>query len=610
MRRLGRLAIALVAALIVAVPVLSGVPARAAGDAIDSYSLDYVVTTDGSVDVTEKLVYRFGPDSGRHGIQRVLVTREPEKDDTEHDIVYDYKNISVSSPDAPDDVSIDTYAVGDRGEAMRIRVGDPDTTIGSPTATYELRYTITGAMRTSGDYDEFYWDTTGFDWDATISDVAVSVTVPEGATDARCYAGEPTSTTECDAVGVDDGVVRARQNALGEGESVTISAQIRPGLISDNTPNLVPARAIEQRRRAITTGILGAVSAIASTAVGAWIIRSRRDQRFLDLPPGVLPAAGQQARVGRSPRDITVPVAFTPPQIPVAEAGFLLDGRLDPRETAATIIALAVSGAVRISGDGRRSFTVTLVDPDRARAPHETVLLSHMFNGRPPGATVDLGTPGRLTAANDAMAAMIRRQVQQRGWFTRVPGGGLGQLKLGRGWMQIFLVGAIGVSLFGAVGSAVLVPLIPVVLAGLVVSHLLRRGQRTAEGRAVTDQIEGFREYLATAEADQIRFEEGQDIYSAYLPWAIAFDLADRWARICQDLVEAGRIPEVHPDWYVGHFYLQQMSFARFADTVGQTIAPPVSTGAGTGFGSGGSAFGGGGGFSGGGGGGGGGGSW
>ena len=71
----------------------------------------------------------------------------------------------------------------------------------------------------------------------------------------------------------------------------------------------------------------------------------------------------------------------------------------------------------------------------------------------------------------------------------------------------------------------------------------LRRGQRTADGRAVCDQVEGFKTYLATAEADQLRFEEGEDIFSKYLPWAIIFELADRWAKICGDLVAMGRLP-------------------------------------------------------------------
>jgi uncharacterized membrane protein len=124
----------------------------------------------------------------------------------------------------------------------------------------------------------------------------------------------------------------------------------------------------------------------------------------------------------------------------------------------------------------------------------------------------------------------------------------------------------------------------------------------------VTDQLIGFRTYLATAEADQLRFEEGEDIFSKYLPWAIAFDLADRWQRVCAQLVAAGRIPP-DPYWYAGPSYYSS-GFA--AGTISQTVAntfdpPPAPAGSG---GGGGSSSGFSGGSSGGGGGGGGGGSW
>ena len=108
-----------------------------------------------------------------------------------------------------------------------------------------------------------------------------------------------------------------------------------------------------------------------------------------------------------------------------------------------------------------------------------------------------------------------------------------------------FGFGGIALIVFGAFSLGawvlwILVPLLPIVITMLVIRFKLRRGQRTADGRAVCDQVEGFKTYLATAEADQLRFEEGEDIFSRYLPWAIAFELADRWAKICGDLVRDG----------------------------------------------------------------------
>jgi uncharacterized membrane protein len=123
----------------------------------------------------------------------------------------------------------------------------------------------------------------------------------------------------------------------------------------------------------------------------------------------------------------------------------------------------------------------------------------------------------------------------------------------------------------------------------------------------VADQVIGFRTYLATAEAEQLRFEEGEDIFSKYLPWAIVFGLADRWQQVCAQLVAAGRI-NPDPYWYSGpSYYSSGWTAGALSSTVASTFDPPPTPSSSSG---GGSSSGFSGGSSGGGGGGGGGGSW
>jgi uncharacterized protein (TIGR04222 family) len=304
--------------------------------------------------------------------------------------------------------------------------------------------------------------------------------------------------------------------------------------------------------------------------------------------------------------DIEIPVAFTPPRIPVAEAGLLIDGQVDTRETAATIIDLAVRGALKVQSSGSDDFQVILLDPERAAAPHEMVLLTSLFDGRPPGAMRNLSTQGSMVSAHEKMRDSVRNQVTARGWFRKVPSASA---------TSSFGFGAIALAVFGAfaLGAWVLwllVPLLPIIITIAVIRFKLRRGQRTAEGRAVCDQVEGFKKYLATAEADQLRFEEGEDIFSKYLPWAIIFELADRWAKVCADLVAMGRLPDVTPYWYVGDYRISSFNTGFLTGSLASAATPmPSASSSGTGFG-GGSSFSSGGGFSGGGGGGGGSSSW
>jgi uncharacterized membrane protein YgcG len=134
---------------------------------------------------------------------------------------------------------------------------------------------------------------------------------------------------------------------------------------------------------------------------------------------------------------------------------------------------------------------------------------------------------------------------------------------------------------------------------------------RTGKGSAVLARVQGFRLYIATAEAEQIRFLERENVFSEFLPYAIVFGLTNRWARVFADL---GAAAEQDLYWYggtgafpAGH---DLSSFGRTIGafttaTAGVIATAPASTSSTSGV----SGFGGGG-FSGGGAGGGGGGSW
>ncbi|GAA3602684.1 DUF2207 domain-containing protein [Microlunatus ginsengisoli] len=612
-----RLVLAVLAALLLglALTLVRAPLARAADDQIDSLDIAYTMQPSGVLDVKETFVWRFGSNSGRHGIIRTLVTREPDDND-ENDVVYGIDHIAVTSPDPVATQFTTSTSSEQNGRLVEtaIKIGDPNQTVSSPTATYVISYQVTGAMRSfpsaSPPYDEFYWDATGTG-NPEISKLSITATVPGGAQDTSCFAGPVRSTTPCESDGsVAGGVAKFAQSNLPAGQNVSIGVKIKPGLVSDNKPHLEPnaAKLTTGEKIGIGAALAGAAAIlIGSPIVGVfWWRKNGRDRRYAGLPPGTVPLPGQTAEVVANDPDLPIPVAFSPPRIPVAEAGLLVDGQVDARETAATIIDLAVRGALTVQSSGDDEFTVTLVNPDVAAAPHEMVLLTNLFGGQPPGAVKDLSEQGSLLTAHTAMREAVRNQVAARGWFRKVPSAAATH---GFGFGSI--IGAVVlVFALGAWVLWILLPLLPILITIMVIRYKLRRGQRTADGRAVTDQVEGFKTYLATAEANQLRFEEGEDIFSKYLPWAIAFELADRWAKICGDLVAMGRLPNTVPYWYVGNYNLAAFNTGFLTSSLTNAATPVASSGgSGTGFGSGGSSFGGGG-FSGGGGGGGGSSSW
>jgi uncharacterized membrane protein len=124
-------------------------------------------------------------------------------------------------------------------------------------------------------------------------------------------------------------------------------------------------------------------------------------------------------------------------------------------------------------------------------------------------------------------------------------------------------------------------------VALLALAH--RMPARTAKGRAALVKTLGFRQYLGTAEANQIKFEEKEDIFSRYLPYAMVFHETDHWAKVFAS-VGAGAAggSAVAPAllWYVGpigwDFGSLGDSLNSFAVTTGSAItSSAVSSGSG-----------------------------
>ncbi|GAA0588016.1 DUF2207 domain-containing protein [Kribbella sandramycini] len=628
-----RKALGVVIATLVGILALAGfsVPAAAApGDEVRSFTIDATVGADGVVHVKETIAYHFGS-TGRRGIYRDLITREPWVDDDAKDQKYEVSNIKVDSPSGAPDTFEETTTKenADRNQSIRIKIGDEDKTVPGVEATYVISYDLRGVLRHFDDHSELYWDATGAAWDAPITQTTVNVTVPQGVQKVTCFQGAKGSTSPC-VSSLTGGKAVFRAANLPRGHELTIVAAITVGAVQNDRPIVVDAPDWKERAGINLPALIGSglVSLVALVIAFVYAATGNKDKRFAELPPGTFPPSGiAGSEVKNELDDDQIPVAFAPPNIPVAEAGLLIDSKANTTEVAATLIDMAVRGGVRIENDGGAQRAV-LLDGRVATAPHEQALLQGIFPGLTPGAAITLerrpvGDSSMLNAAI-AMWDALRKQVDERQWYVRLPrwigtkGGSV--FKSGTGCacggmiaIWVFGAGIAGTATAASTGGlgralVVAVPVIAVIIAVSTWMRVRSRGQKTGAGRAVADQVIGFRKYLATAEAEQLRFEEGEDIFSKYLPWAIAFDLADRWQKVCQRLVDAGQLTP-DPYWYVGpSYYHSGWSANDVSHTVAQTFQPPPTPSSSGGGGGSSSGFSGG--SSGGGGGGGGGGSW
>lgn len=218
----------------------TALPAHAADDQIDSFAIVYDMRPSGVLHVRETITWRFGDSSGRRGIQRDLVQREPYGS-SDNDVVYDISNIEVTTPDrvATQRTASTSDENGGRTAFLNLRIGDPDKTISAPTVTYVIDYDVAGAMRTSGGYDEFYWDGPGFG-NPAIRNLTMRVTVPGGAQDASCFVGPPgqNQKTPCQTKNVRRGgpPLRAAEPARGAGRLDRGQDHLRAGCRQQAAP--------------------------------------------------------------------------------------------------------------------------------------------------------------------------------------------------------------------------------------------------------------------------------------------------------------------------------------------------------------------------------------
>lgn len=598
--------------VVVGVLMLLGLTSPAAlaesGDRISDFEVSYTIRPDGIVEVVEDIDYVFAaPD--RHGIYRTLLTRQPFGDGSDRDVIYEVRDIEVSSPDAPDEWTDSTGREGSRRTWLTLQIGDPDETLTTTEARYQIRYLLSGALRTVDGVPELYWNVTGHDWDASIDRVSVTVTTPDGVTSVSCYQGPAGSTDQCDGRMDGDSAVAEAHN-LAAGEGVTVSVQVRAGSVSNAQPIVVPAGSLlrEARLSPLTVGGSAVVLLLAILAA-VRTRRANRDERFVGVAPGTIDRAApiQQDTLDKD----LIPVRFNPPDVPPALGGVLLSSSAASKATAATLIELANAGAVRIEATPNpdRKFAKTggvqrsAIKADLSKAPSDYAakFARDLFA---PSDRIVLDKPEdadseRFQKAVAPLIQEVSKAPMERGWRTR-GGPKLTILYLSLG---LLVVAGLIVLSFALLQRGALLYVGPLALAGVVLITamvLWGTGHRTAEGRALTDQVAGFRRYIETAEARTLRFEEGQDIFSAFLPWAIIFGLAERWQQVCAELAAQGRIPD-SPDWYSGPaFYSTFSSGESFGETLSASVTSASADTSGSG----------GGGSSGGGGGGGGGGSW
>jgi len=617
---------------------LSSVAQAAEGERVVSFTADYNLASDGSMGVTETIDWQFGPGE-HHGIKRNITVRQGVSDPPGKYRVYEMSDVTASSPTG---ANADVY-VSDLGADSVIRIGSPNEPFdGAQRQTYVIKYRLAHVANGFPDHAELYWNVTGGGFDIPLDSVKATVDGPAAVTDALCFKGADRSADPCLASAGPTATFSA--TGLGPNEQMTIVASFPASAVTDTTPDLRDgdtgfsgaAGSQMSSSMAKTLSILGyggglVIPVLAAGLMGTLFWKRGRDEQYAGLTPGLTPVAGASGPVTHG-QSGPVAVQFAPPEgVRPGLVGTIIDEQANTIDVSATVVDLAVRGYLRIEEvESGRLFKRTdwqltkLVPPERAEAllPFEETLLAGIFADSNP--VLLSGLKNKFHTTLTTVQSQMYAEGTRRGWFRKSPDQvrrawtALGFVVMGAGLVSGWFLGIQSAETDRIGGLSLGIPSGIVLAVGLLIAGAIvfllgqRMAAKTAAGSAVLAQSLGFKQYLVTAEARQIRFEEAQDIFSRYLPYAIVYGVADRWAGTFSEVAEAATAAGQSigmPGWYIfagsggfGDFSGIASGVDSFSTMASGTFTSTPGSSGGSGFG--------GGGFAGGGGGGGGGGSW
>ena len=568
-----------------------------------SFTVSVEIEPSGDLLITETIVQEFGS-TARHGIFRYVPDRLHYDD--RYDRVYPIELLSVTAAPSgtPDDVETSS-----EGGNFVIRIGDPDRTI-TGRHTYTIVYRVEGAMNGFADHDELYWNAIGDRWEQSIGQMRVRVAGPAPISRTACFQGPFGSTLGCERSQVKNGVATFTHTNLGAYNAMSVVIALPPSTVADTAP-ILDERWNMARAFSVTPATIGGSAAMLILAVGgfSWLLwRRGRDLRYRGSQIDQVMGGPIETEVQSVPlfEAGEGPVEFAPPEdIRPGEVGTLIDEEANTLDVTATIVDLAVRKFLVIEEIPKKWFlgkpdwklTKLPQDPD-ALLTYERTLFNGLFEDGDEVLLSDLKKTfsARLQKVKDA----LYRDVASKKWFVGRPD------KVRALWTGIgvaALVLGIGITVVLAVFTHAGLLGVPLVLGGLLLaSGGHRMPRRTAKGTAMTRRVSGFRRVIETAEEHTAKWAEQENVFTRFLPFAIVFDVTDKWAKAFEGL---GQMPN-DMSWYVSS---RPFVYAEFADSMGSFAVTTSGTISATPAGSGGSGFGGGG-SSGGGGGGGGGGSW
>ena len=580
-------------------------PAALASERILSFESLVTVEKSGTLTVTETITVLAEGKKIKRGIYRDFPTRYRDRAGNNYTVGFEL--LSVTRDGLPE-----PHHIGDLDNGVRVYVGESNAFLQPGKYAYTLTYRSNRQIGFFDTHDELYWNATGNDWPFSIDQATVRVklpaTVPVSLIEFRAYTGPPGSSANAYTAQLtgEDMVRFATTAALAPGEGITVVVGW-------------PKYHVDAPSRAERLGFF------------------LRDQLALVIGAGglallLLYYLASWHFVGRDPKQGVIIPRFAPPDgLSPAAVRYILKMRFDNRVFAVALISMAVKGRIRIRQPDNDE---TIIERDDSGSSDilsfgEKTLYK---------ALLSLTGAVRLNNTNHKAISSARKKLKSRlsdeyhatyffqnlKWL--IPGLTISVIMLvgiavaepeqlllsgmpmiflsvfllqaGRLWKQgrrliagvVFLVSGFvvtaqfGFSFIGEINLAFALVVILLFSINTFFYFLLKAPTRL--GRKTMDEIEGFRKYLGTAEADRLNMltppEQTPELYEKYLPYALALDVEQEWSKnFSEVLARAAQSGDsaYQPRWYHGSSW-DAHDPANFGNSLGSSLSSTVASAA------------------------------
>jgi uncharacterized membrane protein len=509
-------------------------------ETIQDFITKITIQKDGSIFVSEKIVYDFGQER-RHGLFReipLVSSNGPQLDIT-----------VVTVEDANNQAY--HYSTSNSGNLLQLKVGDPKTIL-SGMRTFVIAYRVEHAVRNFKDHDELYWNVTGNQWPVDIQHAEAQVMLPDYSMtniNMTCFTGRQGSVEKnCTFNRGNASINYVTTQVLNVGEGLTLVFGMPLGFVHTVAPE--PA----QTRRVVvdnTNSHHFDFSWVMGGFFAFYIFIKLFKRRTKKLKPIIPRELKKQAIV----------TEYNPPgNLSPIIIGAIFDRKVDASDITSVILDLAIRGYLklrfnvqqrRLLPDGKDFELIRLKDGADLVESADQIVFAFLFDfSKRNSITLNelITQKASIQPYIKQIQENIERTLCKKEYFDpAIKEKKSKQLKicLFSSLVLLFIVPFVPIS--GGIKAALIsmLMLAVIVFAGFL-SKLTQ--QLTQKGIFVLRKILGFREFLQLTEKDKLEKLNAPEVlpetFERFLPYAMVLGVEKEWAKRFEGIYH------IIPSWY------------------------------------------------------------